>query len=296
VIICFDEFESLDVNDAGFTAPQVIADLVSTLYDQLEVEFMGQGVIILTVVLSNKWRDDLQFMSGGIKDRLSKYTGNKPVELKPLNAELFLELVKLWLQEFYQQQNLIPPDPLYPFPESDLLKFGKNKPTVREALTWCAKNFKPPENLLPEDPSERFQLALQTIRSKNKAATLDTLDDSEVSQLVGAALSFGFQTLIGETLTGQTASGEPLNNVQITAIEEITPKSKNKDWINFKLVGQENGEPFKLGVAVLEHTHGLSVNAGLERLTNYETFDLTRGCFVRSAEKKFLKVGGLQNI
>lgn len=289
VIVCFDEFESLDVNDAGFTAPQVVADLVSTLYDQLEVEFMGQGVIILTVVLSNKWRDELQFMSGGIKDRLSKYTGNKPLELKPLNGELFLELVKLWLKEFYQQQNLIPPHPLYPFQESDLLKFGANKPTVREGLSWCAKNFKPPENLLPDEPSERFQLALQTVRAKNKAATLDALDDNEASQLIAAALKFGFQTLVGATLSGQTPSGEPLNNVQISAIEEITPKSKNKDWINFKLVGEENGEPFKLGLAVMDHTHGKSVTAALERLVNYETFDLTRGCFVRSAEKKIPK-------
>jgi DNA-binding CsgD family transcriptional regulator len=54
-------------------------------------------------------------------------------------------------------------------------------------------------------------------------------------------------------------------------------------------VGQENGQPLKLGVAVLEHSHGLSLGAGMQRLIDYETFDLTRGCLVRSAKKKIKK-------
>lgn len=290
VIICFDEIESLKVNDAGFTAAQVVADLVRTLYNHLESELTGQGIVILTMIIPDTWRNTVKVMPAGIPDRLSTYTDKKPLELKPLNGDSLVELVKLWLQEFYQKQNLVPPHPLYPFEESELFTYGQNKPTVRVALQWCAKNFKAPEKPpLPSDPAERFQLALTNIRHSNKTATLDTLDDSETSQLIAAALAFGFQTLIGENLTGETASGEPLNNVQITTIEEITPKYKNQGWINFKLVGQENGQPLKLGVAVLEHTHGLSLGAGMQRLIDYDTFDLTRGCLVRSAKKKIKK-------
>jgi len=289
-IICFDQLESLKVSDAGFTAAQVVAELVSSLFNNLKINLTGQGVVLVTVILPSKWRDDITIMSGGIPDRVSAYTQTKPLQLQPLNGEYFVELVKLWLNEFYQKHNLVPPDPLYPFQESDLLNYGKNRPTVREGLEWCAKNFKAPEKPpLPSDPVERFQLALQAVRSSNQVNTLDTLEDSEASQTIGAALKFGFQTLIGETFTGQTPSGEPLNNVKIIAVEEITPKSKNSGWINFKLVGEENCQRFKLGVAVLEHTHGLSVGAGMQRLIDYETFDLTRGCLVRSAEKKILK-------
>lgn len=290
VVICFDQIDIDQINDAGFTTAQVAANLVSTLYDQLEVELIGQGVVILTVLIPNKWTNEIKYLGTGITHRFSTYINNEPLELNPLNGDLFVDLVKLWLNEFYQKQNLVPPDPLYPFQESDLVNYGKNKPTVREALKWCAKNFKtsdkPP---LPSDPVERFQLALQAVRSSNQVKTLDTLEDSEASQTIGAALKFSFQTLIGETFTGQTPSGQPLNNVQIIAVEEITPKSKNSGWINFKLVGEENGQRFKLGVAVLEHTHGLSVGAGMQRLIDYQTFDLTRGCLVRSAEKKILK-------
>lgn len=303
VIICFDEFESVQINDAGFTSPLVVADLVRTLYNHLETDKMlSQGVVIITVMIVATWQTIIQSMKtsslAGTPDRILTYTpdkvsdntGKKPLQLQPLNGDLFVDLVKLWLNEFYQKHNLVPPDPLYPFQKSDLLNYGKNKPTVREALEWCAKNFKAPEKPpLPSDPAARFQLALQAVRSSNQVKTLDTLEDSEASQTIGAALKFGFQTLIGETFTGQTPSGQPLNNVQIIAVEEITPKSKNSGWINFKLVGEENGQRFKLGVAVLEHTHGLSVGAGMQRLIDYDTFDLTRGCLVRSAEKKILK-------
>lgn len=290
VVICFDQLDIDQINDAGFTTAQVAANLVSTLYDQLEVELIGQGVVILTVLIPTKWTNEIKFLGIGITHRFSTYINNEPLELNPLNGDLFVDLVKLWLNEFYQKQNLVPPDPLYPFQESDLVNYGKKKPTVREALKWCAKNFKTPDKPpLPSDPAATFQLALQAVRSSNQVETLDTLEDSEASQTIGAALRFSFQTLIGETFTGQTPSGEPLNNVQIIAVEEITPKSKNSGWINFKLVGEENGQRFKLGVAVLEHTHGLSVGAGMQRLIDYETFDLTRGCLVRSAEKKILK-------
>jgi hypothetical protein len=56
VIICFDE---IDVNtscrDDGLTTPQVIADLVKRLYDTLEHSELGQGLVIITVMMPDTW-------------------------------------------------------------------------------------------------------------------------------------------------------------------------------------------------------------------------------------------------
>ena len=130
---------------------------------------------------------------------------------------------------------------------------------------------------------DRFKLALE--RESNQYIG-DYLEDND---LIANTLSFGFYTIIGETLKGETSTGETLNEVTIEYIEsEIAPKSKNKGYIDFKIIGKENSKAFKLGVAVLQHSHGHSVRAGIERLIDYQTFDLTRGCLVRSKEKKVL--------
>ncbi|WP_293296752.1 MULTISPECIES: P-loop NTPase fold protein [unclassified Microcoleus] len=162
VIICFDE---IDVNtscrDDGLTTPQVIADLVKRLYDTLEHSDLGQGLVIITVMAPDTWIT-VNLMPTSILERVSTYTQRKPIDLKYLNGDSLVDLVKLWLQDFYQVRNLNPPHPVYPFEESQLREYGRGKPTVREALTWCAENFKvfmPPMPELPEDPVERFELA-----------------------------------------------------------------------------------------------------------------------------------------
>jgi hypothetical protein len=145
VIICFDEIESLKVNDAGFTTPQVIAELVYNLYNSLTQSELGQGVIILTVVLPDVWSNAIKNMRGGIVDRISKYTNTKPINLAPLNSNSILDLVALWLQEeLYKPRHLTPPHPVYPFDENQLRDLGKEKPSVREVLDWCAEHFDVP--------------------------------------------------------------------------------------------------------------------------------------------------------
>jgi hypothetical protein len=79
-----------------------------------------------------------------------------------------------------------------------------------------------------------------------------------------------------------------LEGVTIEDVTDGVGKSGSKDkFINFKLIGSENGKAVKIGVAVVQSSVR-SVLAGLERLTNYKKFDLTRGCLVRSKspEKK----------
>ena len=273
VIICFDEIEvKTNCRDDGLTTPQVIADLVKRLYDTLEHSDLGQGLVIITVMLPDTWQQIVNLMPGGIPDRLSTYTQRKPIDLKYLNGDSLVDLVGLWLQDFYQVRNLNPSHPLYPFEESQLREYGRGKPTVREALKWCAENFQvfmPPEPKLPEDPVERFEFAL------TKELEADIKEDMENDSTIAKAIYFGFETLKGQTVDKVTID-------EITA--EIQPKIPNANWIKFKIIGTENSRAIKIGVAVIQSSQSELV-AGLKRLTDYEKFDLTRGCLVRSQSK-----------
>ncbi|NMG07649.1 P-loop NTPase fold protein [Brasilonema sp. UFV-L1] len=270
VVICFDEIDvKNNSSDDGLPTELVIADLVKRLHDTLEHSELSQGIVIITVMLPVTWTQKVNEMPGGTPDRVSKYTARKPINLIEIDSDSLVELVTLWLKEFYETRNLVPPHPVYPFEENQLREFGKRKPTVREALKWCAENFKVYEEPLPPDPHERFELAL---RRESEADIGDYLEDNS---LIAKVLFFGFETLKGQTLEG-------------VMIEEITsdikPKLQNKGFINFKIVGNENGKEVKIGVAVIQSSQ-FTLTAGLKRLNDYEKFDLTRGCLVRSKSK-----------
>jgi hypothetical protein len=286
VVICFDEIDvKNNSTDDGLPTEFVIANLVKILHDTLENSELGRGVVILTVMMPDTWADKVNIIPGGTPDRISKYTQRKPIDLKPLSGDSMVELVSLWLKEFYEARSLTPPNPLYPFEESELIKYGKNKLTVREALQWCAENFKVDEDELPKEPFERFELALNR---ENEVDLGDYLDEKHNS-LIAEALRFGFETLKGQTLEGETETGETLNEVKVEDVTEVEPKSRNQGWINFKIIGKEKDKLFKVGVAVIQSSDGRAVRRGMERLIDYRTFDITRGCLVRSIEKKFLR-------
>jgi len=285
IIICFDEIDTGEnYSDDGLRAPQVVAILIKSLYDTLEQSSLSKGVIILTVMMPDTYRDLFNAMSdGGISDRLCTFTQKKPIELNFLDPKSMIELVKLYVVHFYDKRQLVPPEPIYPFTTDQLNNYVKvNRPTMREALNWCAENFKidVQEELLPESPRERIELAL------SRESEIDLNETLEDSQFIGCVLRFGFTAIIGQSLSGETPTGDQLNNVIVQDIVDVFPKSKNNDWINFKIVGTEQDQPFNLGVMVLQHTHGLSVGAGMNRIVDYATFDLTRGCLVRSKSRK----------
>ena len=52
--------------------------------------------------------------------------------------------------------------------------------------------------------------------------------------------------------------------------------------LGFKIIGEEDGKTVKIGVAIVQQSGGKGVQAILGQLIDYETFDLTRGCLVRS--------------
>lgn len=268
VVVCFDEIDVInDSSDDGFTTPQIIADLVKRLYDTLHQSELGKGVVFLTVMLPDTWTHKVDMMPGGTPDRVSKYTQRKPIDLKYIGGDSMVELVTLWLTEFYKARNLTPPSPVYPFEESQLRELGKGKPTVRESLQWCAENFKIYETL-PQEPIERFELALSREFEADRG---DYLDDNS---LIAEAIYFGFKTLKGQT-------------VEAIAIEDVTyvkigKKGERDKFINFKVIGSEKDKVVKIGVAVLQYSHHKALKAGLERLIDYKKFDLTRGSLVRS--------------
>jgi hypothetical protein len=256
LVICFDELELPDINNAGFTKSQVVAGLVKELFENL-----SRG-IILTVMLPDIWRDKIKQLPGGIPSRVSTY-GN-PIDLKYMDADSIVELVALWLTEFYSTKNLVPPHRLYPFTEIQLRNLSSESPPARKVLEWCKHNCN------PEVPPPAKNTVEQAFRKELSQDISNYLDDN---YLLADALLFGFETLINKT-------------VEQVKVEQVTEKVKHpcgKDnYINFKILGQEDGKNVSIGVAVLQYAGGNALGAGLKRLRNYGTFGLTRGCLVRS--------------
>lgn len=296
VLICFDELDTRGiVSEDGFTKPQVIARLVKDLYDNLEQSGIGKGIVILTVMFESTWIGEISSFSvsagtslgGAVKDRMSTATQGHPIKLKPLDSQSIVDLVALWLQkELYEPRGLKPNDPVYPFTESQLRDIGKNKPTVRETLDWCAKNYRPNVTISLE---ERFKRA---VKSSNEADIGEYLEDNDK---IANALYFGFEQLIGETLEGETLTGQNLRQLTIERVDtdmqvvnsKATPKNlSSQGYINFKVIGSEDNKNFVIGVAVIQKGNAAALGAGLKRLTAYERFGLTRGCLVRAKNKK----------
>lgn len=263
--ICFDEIDGTGYSDeTGFSKAQVVAQLVKDLFDNL-----CKGVI-LTVMMPDTWRNQIKLLpnASGIPARVSAQ--GDPISLRYLDGDSIIELVTLWLKEFYEGNNLVPHHPIYPFEESKLREIGKQKPTFRQVLSWCRDNFKVP-GLPPVIEREDKDVCLVEL-AVNKATKEEYGEVLEDVSLLDEALYFSFSTLIDQTVEGVT----------IENIADVEPRGDNGGYINFKVVGKENGKIVKIGVSIRQESHGKSVSAGLKRLIQYKKFDLTRGCLVRS--------------
>ncbi|BAZ26248.1 hypothetical protein NIES4073_71540 [Kalymmatonema gypsitolerans NIES-4073] len=257
IVVCFDEMESAGCNDVGFTGAQVTALLGKDLYDKIR-----QG-ILLTSIYPETWTHQVKVLpyAQAVVDRI----GEKVIDLKHLNSDDVVALVSGWLKEFYQEKGLTPPHPVYPFDENKLRALGKEKPIVRKVLQWCADNFGTIEVKHPVESAYNQQLeALETIFQ----------DDMENKATLAQALRLGFSAVIGETI----------EQVKIEEIKDVQAKAVDKGYIDFKVIGKENGKAVKIGVAVLQDSGGKIVGATLKRLIDYEKFGLTRGCLVRSKQ------------
>ena len=259
-VICFDELDGTEAVDeenitiGGFTRAMVVASLAKDIYNSLR-----KGVI-LTSMYEKTWREEFQaaYSATAIEDRIAQ----KKVELIPLREEDTVLLVTHWLDKFYTSNNLQPPYALYPFSEDKLREQGKERPTVREILNWCGDNlpFGP-----PLDPMK--------VLAKLYQETYSSLEDfSDDNDLISNSLKFCFSHLIDRTIGSVKING---------IIGEIRPKS-HRGSIQFKILGEESGNVVKIGVSIAQHSHGKSVGSVLKYLVQYGTFDLTRGCLIRS--------------
>jgi hypothetical protein len=281
-VICFDELDVADAADNGFTAAQVVANLTKDLYNNLK-----RGVLLLAMY-PETWIHQVKTLpqAEAVIDRLaSEQRDRQPITLNYLNSDDVLAIVFYWLKEFYEENQLSPPHPLYPFDENKLRELGKGKPTIRAVLKWCAEHFVVPvsdedtenedtgssnggsgttRDTHPVEPYFETELA-------NVEADIDVLSE-ENNEAIADALFLAFFTLKKQTLEGITIKG----------VEEIQASSADKGYIQFKVVGKENKKVVKIGVAVLQQSGGQYQAAALKRLTDYKKFDLTRGCLVRS--------------
>ncbi len=259
-VICFDELdgtESADEDDAmygGFTRAMVVASLGKDVFNQL-----NRGVL-LTATYDKTWREQIKVVSGAdaVIDRIAE----RQLELKPLKPDDVVNVVETYLKSFYEKHQLSAPHSLYPFKESDLREYGKNSPNIREILQWCAKNI--PN--IHVDPIDRLKKQYVSIESSLE----DFLDDSD---LIADTLSFSFNFLRNQCIEGVTISGVDT---------DIKQKKKSfKGFIQLRVLGEEQGNPVKIGIAVSQHSHGTTVGSSIKYLTDYAALDLTRGCLVR---------------
>jgi hypothetical protein len=258
-IICFDELDGTesveeDVTNAGFTRAMIVASLGKDVSNGL------QRGVILTATYDTTWKEQIKnaIQSESLQDRISE----RQIELRPLKGDQAVAIVETWLNRFYQQQNLTPPNSLYPFKAKQLKEYGDGA-TVRDILQWCSKEIPTGQ---PIDPMKQLERTYQEINSRIE----DFLDDSDY---ISKALSYGFEHL----------KGRLIENVVVGEVDcDIKCKASDKGYIQFRIIGTENNQEVKIGVSVAQHSHGKSVGAVMRRLVRYKDFDLTRGCLVRN--------------
>jgi hypothetical protein len=264
LVICFDELESTDCNERGFTRAQVAALLAKELYGKIKCGVLMMAMYPLT------WTNQVRAVpeAQAVTDRI----GNKIFDLNNLNADGVVAVVSHWLKDFYEKKGLTPPNPVYPFNEGELRELGKEKPIVRGVLKWCAENWKESngDKATPQkDPLHRVAIAFE----KELAALDKKIDDYlEDNATLAKALRLGFLAVIGETI----------ERVQVERIEDVQAKSADQGYLHFRIVGKQDGKVVKIVVAVVQNSGAKFVSATLKRLIDYRKFDMTRGCLVRT--------------
>ena len=279
-VICFDELDRTDVDDNGFTTAQIVASLSKDFYNNLK-----RGIFLLSMY-EETWRDQVKVLpqAEAVLERIANYpTPKETIQLSYLNSESVVTVVSHWLKEFYDTHQVTPPSPLYPFDESKLREFGTQKPSVRDILNWCSHHWFVPidekeEKITVEQNPNTSSVSVKPPHKSPVEAAFrrelkeveESIDDAmEDNDSIASALLIGFENLIGKTVNG----------VEVESIDKFTG---NNCYVQFKINGKDNGKDVKIGVAVIQQPNGIGVQARLSQLTDYERFDLTRGCLIRS--------------
>ncbi len=265
LVICFDEMDSAGSDEHGMPKAMVVASLVKDVCNSLK------KVVVLSAMYEETWKEQINIMPNAkaVIDRI----GEKVFDLNYLNSDNVVALVSKWLKDFYEERNLIPPTPVYPFDEVKLRELGKEKPIVRYVLKWCEENLKIPGGNGHHGDEGEITKTVESAYDREFADLEWSIEDYlEDENTLIFALHLGFYALVGETIEG----------VQVKEIQEVEARAADQGYINFRIFGKEGKKTVKIGVSVVQQSGGAGVSTALKRLVDYKTFDLTRGCLVRS--------------
>jgi hypothetical protein len=216
------------------------------------------------------WHNKVLNLPQGIPSYLSDM--GDPIRLRPMVDEEIVQLIALWLKNFYQTYQLTPPTPVYPFDADQLKALGREQLTVRQILAWCADNVQSVE----VSPAEQVERLFARANSLDHESDHKGLSEAEVDRaladrpLLTDILEFSLELAIGQTIGGVT----------LEAVDRL--HSKKGKYIQLRAIAKENGQIVKIGIAIAPQNHPQSLCATLKRLVAYEKFDLTKGCILSS--------------
>jgi Cdc6-like AAA superfamily ATPase len=269
-VICFDELDVLNMSSSKKLS-HIVASLGKELSNSLE------RCILLFAMYPKIWTDEIMYLPqvDAVVDRIANYPKKgKPVDLdlKGLNGDDVFKLVSTWLKNFYQEHKINPPNDLHPFTEEYLINLGKERLNVRKVLSACADYWNSLRD--PQDQTEN-QVTENNLVKKVKGYFNDVLAEvnSEIDLIndndaISNALNFCFAHLVGETI----------EDFKIEKIESLPTKSK----LGFKISGLDHDTRIIIGVVVAQDSNMKTLGSILKELINYDKYQLTRGCLVRS--------------
>lgn len=271
LVLCFDELDLAAFNEGGQRKAQVIANLVKEL-----VENLNRGVI-LSVMMPGTWKEEIiDKLPPAVAGKMTMFSD--PIDLQYLNSDTAVDLVSVFLKEYYDARDLIPPHPIYPFDESQIRAIGREKPTVQDVLQWCKEHCKPgistktdPDKVQPISSTELVESALSIELGEDISSSLDN------NQFIADSLFFSLQHLVDQEIDGFKIK-------KVTTGVDI--RGRRDAYLNFKIIGQDRDKETCIGVAVLQNSGGQRLKAGLTRLLDTAgNYSLSRGCLVRSKRK-----------
>jgi hypothetical protein len=258
VIICFDQAEVWGANsECGDSPAETIAKCIDRIY------FDCTNVILLVCLLSNDWIE-IEKMPGGTRDRV----GRRVLEAKPPTADQMIELVQMRLNWFYENKNLNPNDYplLYPIEESQVKAIAKARTGVRALLDKCAEVFEEVEVI---NSRERLKKkVLNTYNDLLNKISPPTGEDEKIAAIITCAM--------------RMVPKSGMANVVIDEIKDIGSSSTHD--LHLIASGYDSAQQKKvnIGVRICETKNAQRFTAVMKRLLKYETYELTRGCLVRS--------------
>ncbi len=273
MIVCFDEVESRDNGTAGLKRERIVASLVKRLFDTVERSRLKHRLILLTVMTPDTWENKVLNLPEGIPSYLSDI--GDPIQLRQIANEEIVQLISLWLQNFYQAYNLTPPTSVYPFDADQLEALGREKLTVRQILEWCADHVQSVEVEPLQQVERLFARANGLGKDGLSVAEVDrALSDRD---LLADVLEFALQAIAGETIAGVTVEA---------VTRPVSGKKTDPDYLQLLAIASEHGRSVKIGMAIAQQKSPQSLCASLKRLVQYDKFQLTRGCLLRSYDRE----------